>query len=871
VHDHPALHRAATQFERVVPVFVLDDALLFGRYRSDARTRFMLDCLRDVDASLRARGSGLTVRRGRPEQVLPELVGEHGAEAVLWTSDVAPYARARDRRVTQALRTAGAAPVPNTGTYAVDVSVPRPQVVFSRFFREWRELARRDVLPAPDRVPGNAPSTGVPDAADLGVGPGVPEPVRVAGETAARAALDVWIDEGVDHYAERQEGMARVGTSVLAPYLRWGCVSARECEARALERGTKGASSWRRQLGWRDFHAHTLLHHPGNVHHEQQERFAALRRDDDPNRLAAWAEGRTGFPLVDAGMRELRTTGFMHNRVRLVAGSLLTKELHLDHRPGARVRRAALCGAPPRTTGTGSGSPAPVPIPPRTSADVQPGPAPGALRSPRERTCAAGCPSSRASRRPPRRAWTMTGRAVRRRCVVGRDYPAPIVDRKAARAEAPSGTAASGEGRVGRAWAHRLVLATAHARPPGARRRRPRLRVETLGGLERLRTHRRRVHLVLVAMRAFAAELRERGIEVVHRTGQPSLGAGLEGFAPDELVAARPNNATALRFLERRGVRIVETTQFLTTPPQFAAWAAEQHGGRLVMEPFYRRQRERFDLLMREGGGPEGGRWNLDHLNRRPPTAETHAAPEPWRATEGPLDDEVRRDLDALGLDLWGEDAPRVWPATPDEARASLEHFCTTRLAQFGPWQDAMVDGHPTLFHSLLSAPMNLGFLSPLEVARRVEAEFRAGRVPLQSAEGFIRQVIGWREYMWGNYWLRRDEWPERNELDARMDLPAAFTGAPPARTGWRCLDSTVEKVWDDAYAHHIERLMVLGNILLIAGVEPWQGVRWFQSAFIDGAEWVMAPERRRHGAARARHGDAHEARTPAAGTTSTA
>jgi deoxyribodipyrimidine photolyase-related protein len=368
------------------------------------------------------------------------------------------------------------------------------------------------------------------------------------------------------------------------------------------------------------------------------------------------------------------------------------------------------------------------------------------------------------------------------------------------------------------------------------------LMVETLGGLERLRTHRRRVHLVLVAMRAFAAELRERGIEVVYRTGQPSLGAALQGFPPDQLVAARPNNATALRVLERRGVRVVESNQFLTTPPQFAAWAAEQHGGRLVMEPFYRRQRERFGLLMRDGGGPEGGRWNLDHLNRRPPTAETHTAPEPWRATEGPLDDEVRRDLDALGLDLWGEDAPRVWPATPEEARASLEHFCATRLAAFGPWQDAMVDGHPTLFHSLLSAPMNLGLVDPLEVARRVEEEFRAGRVALQSAEGYIRQVIGWREYMWGNYWLRRDEWPERNELDARMDLPAAFTGAPPARTGWRCLDSTVEKVWEDAYAHHIERLMVLGNIQLIAGVQPWQSVRWFQSAFIDGAEWVMAP-----------------------------
>jgi deoxyribodipyrimidine photolyase-related protein len=366
------------------------------------------------------------------------------------------------------------------------------------------------------------------------------------------------------------------------------------------------------------------------------------------------------------------------------------------------------------------------------------------------------------------------------------------------------------------------------------------LMVETLGGLARLRTHRRRVHLVLVAMRRFAAEQRDRGrvVEVVRDA--PNLAAALAGRS--DVVAARPNSVGALRVLERSAVRVIESNQFLTTPPQFAEWAATQRGGRLVMEPFYRWQRERFDLLLRPGGGPEGGRWNLDHLNRRPPTAETHRAPEPWSAVEDELDEEVRRDLDALDLPFWGEDGPRTWPSTPQEARASLDHFARTRLAEFGPWQDAMVDGHPTLFHSRLSAAMNLGLIAPLEVVRRVEEEYRAGRVPLQSAEGYVRQVIGWREYMWGNYWLRRAEWPERNELDAQVPLPAAWGGSPPARTGWRCLDATVHKVWEEGYAHHIERLMVLGNLMLMAGVRPWDGVRWFQSAFIDGAEWVMAP-----------------------------
>ena len=359
------------------------------------------------------------------------------------------------------------------------------------------------------------------------------------------------------------------------------------------------------------------------------------------------------------------------------------------------------------------------------------------------------------------------------------------------------------------------------------------LLVESLGGLERLRTHRKRVHLVLVAMRRFARELEARGVEVVHRREMPSLEAGLEGF--DDLVCAHPNSAGAKRLLERRGVRIVASNQFLTTPDEFAAYAGGRR--RLVMEPFYRRQRKRFGLLVDGDGEPEGGRWNLDRENRRPPEAETAEAPAPWLATEDELDAQVRADLDRLGLGFWGVDGPRELPSSPAEAEASLAHFVSTRLARFGPWQDAILAEHPTLYHSLLSSSMNLGLLHPLRVARAVDDAYRAGGIPLQSAEGYIRQVIGWREYMWGCYWQRRLQ--GRNELDAHEDLPDAFWGA---ETGWRCLDATVAKVHDTAYAHHIERLMVLGAIQLMARVEPWQGVRWFQSAFIDGAEWVMAP-----------------------------
>jgi deoxyribodipyrimidine photo-lyase len=279
----------------------------------------------------------------------------------------------------------------------------------------------------------------VPSAAALGLGPGVPEPVREPGEPAARAALAAWLDGPIDRYHERQDGMARVGTSRLAPYLRWGCLSARGCEAAALERATQGAAAWRRQLAWRDFHARTLLEHPDNVREAQQERFRALETRDDPARLAAWAAGRTGFPLVDAGMRELAATGFMHNRVRLVCGSLLTKELHLDWRDGeAHFARLLLCGEPAQNNGNW-----------QWIAGVGTDPAPYFRRMYN--------PALHQARLDPEgeyvRRWVPELRSVPLAhlaepwrmspaeqegwgCVIGRDYPAPIVDRAAERERA---------------------------------------------------------------------------------------------------------------------------------------------------------------------------------------------------------------------------------------------------------------------------------------------------------------------------------------------------------------------------------------------------------------------------------------------------
>jgi deoxyribodipyrimidine photo-lyase len=279
----------------------------------------------------------------------------------------------------------------------------------------------------------------IPDIGALRLGGEVPEPVVDAGEPAGRAALAAWLAGPIDSYARRHDTVADA-TSTLSPYLRWGCVSARECEERARARGGRGASAWIRQLCWRDFYAHLLLHHPASATEELQERFrGTLEWTDDDARLAAWQEGRTGFPLVDAGMRQLARTGWMHNRVRLVTGSFLTKDLHLDWRLGeAWFARLLLDGEPAQNTGNWQWI---------ASVGADPAPAFRRMYNParqQERFDPDGAyvrrwvpelrdvPDARLAE-----PWAMTEDEQRAAgCVIGRDYPAPIVDHRAERRRA---------------------------------------------------------------------------------------------------------------------------------------------------------------------------------------------------------------------------------------------------------------------------------------------------------------------------------------------------------------------------------------------------------------------------------------------------
>ena len=283
------------------------------------------------------------------------------------------------------------------------------------------------------------------------------------------------------------------------------------------------------------------------------------------------------------------------------------------------------------------------------------------------------------------------------------------------------------------------------------------------------------------------------------------------------------------------GVQVFPGGLFLTSESAFAEWAAGRKS--LVMEGFYRWQRRRLDVLM-EGTEPIGGRWNFDHENRgRPPRGTT--PPAAWTPVEDNIDAGVRNDLDRMDADWFGVDGPRQFPATRTEARAALAYFIEHRLPDFGRFQDAMLGGERFMWHSLLAPALNLGLLQPMEVVRAAEAAYQSGAAPIASVEGFIRQIIGWREYVWGLYRLRKTEWPTMNALDAVRPLPAVFEGGP---TRMRCMDDAVTGLQETGYSHHIERLMLFGNLQLLLGVEPSAALEWFHRTHLDGHAWVMAP-----------------------------
>ena len=379
---------------------------------------------------------------------------------------------------------------------------------------------------------------------------------------------------------------------------------------------------------------------------------------------------------------------------------------------------------------------------------------------------------------------------------------------------------------------HRNIASLAGRNPGDCRV----LLVESKAKLASKRWHRQRLHLVVSAMAHFGAELAAEGFEVDQRRA-PNLAAGLrahcDAFDVDRVIAMEPMSWDGRALLERLGVDLVANDQFACDYRMFAEWAGDRE--RLTMEAFYRWQRQRLGVLM-DGSQPAGGRWNFDHDNREPPPKDGRSWP---GLTRVELDEIDRAVLDRLPPS-WGREPDGTWPVTRAQALARLDEFVADGLGPFGPHEDAMLRDEWKLAHSTLSASLNIGLLHPLEVVQAAEHAYRAGSAPINSVEGFVRQVIGWREYVWGVYWLWMPEYRDENALGATRPVPPAFTGDAP--TDMACLASVVKNVEMRGYAHHIERLMVLGNLALTAAVAPRAMTEWMWASFVDGAEWVMVP-----------------------------
>jgi deoxyribodipyrimidine photolyase-related protein len=362
------------------------------------------------------------------------------------------------------------------------------------------------------------------------------------------------------------------------------------------------------------------------------------------------------------------------------------------------------------------------------------------------------------------------------------------------------------------------------------------LLVESESMLTGRRFHRQRLHLVLTAMRRFAQSLRTAGFTVDYRRA-PNLTDGLTAHRrrhrPERVTATEPNSRVVDRLVRSLGVEIVPSNQFLCHRDEFARWASDRDSLRLV--DFYRHQRRNLEYLM-DGDQPAGGSWNFDHDNRLPPPADGGSWPPPMQSRLDALDRTV---LNELPEDSPGAEPVGWWATSRRAALARLRHFIDHALAGFGPHEDAMLAGNWHLAHSLLSPYLNLGLLLPGEVCDAVEDAYRAGRVPINSAEGVIRQIIGWREFIWGISWL----WPEHklaNVFGHDRRVPPAFAGT--ARTEMRCVQVTLDGLEERGWTHHIQRLMVLANIANLYGVEPAQFLEWMRERFVDAADWVMIP-----------------------------
>jgi len=358
--------------------------------------------------------------------------------------------------------------------------------------------------------------------------------------------------------------------------------------------------------------------------------------------------------------------------------------------------------------------------------------------------------------------------------------------------------------------------------------------------------HPKKIAFLFTAMRKFAARLEGDGWSVRYtKLDDPDNAGSIPGeilrrteeTGASEVLATEPGEFRLIEALEECPVPVhqLPDDRFLCSHSEFEEWAEGRKA--LRMEYFYREMRRKTGLMM-DGDKPAGGKWNYDSENRKP------ASDDLFR--KGPLavePDAVTEEVLPLVEDRFGKNfgdlRPFRFATDRTGAEQALDHFIDHALAEFGPYQDAMLEGDRFLYHSVLSIYLNAGLLDPLEVCRRVEQAWQDGKVPINSAEGFIRQIIGWREYVRGIYFLEGPEYPRRNVLNHQRTLPAFYWGA---ETRMNCIRQAVAQTREDGYAHHIQRLMVTGNFALLAGINPTELHEWYLAVYADAYEWVEAP-----------------------------
>ena len=352
--------------------------------------------------------------------------------------------------------------------------------------------------------------------------------------------------------------------------------------------------------------------------------------------------------------------------------------------------------------------------------------------------------------------------------------------------------------------------------------------------------HIQRLFFLISARDHFLQDLREEGFTVTFLRSADTR-SGIDEFRKEnpaiEIIAAEPSSHKQYENLKAAGISFVDNDFFLTSRTLFAQWASAQKS--LVMENFYRAQRVRLDVLM-EGSSPVGGKWNYDADNRLPPPKGKHEWPAYLTHQRDEIDQRVLQEIKDRKIHVFGDDPDETWATTRKGALAQLSHFIETAFAEFGAYEDAMPLESWAVNHSLLSPYLNIGLLHAEEVVEAALAKYAQGGIPLSGAEGFIRQVIGWREYINGLYWYFGDLYRDENALQATRPLLPLFDD--PTKTEMNCVASQVRDIHARAWVHHIPRLMVLSNLALITGTSPQEFLDWMRRAFIDAADWVMVP-----------------------------